>query len=228
MANPIMWADQNSKFRRPARRWNAATGELEPVLDDLGRPAFERVPQTGKVGVVRQVEDIKAARAMSEPRSVKFLRDDGNEIDAPIRSAAAAGHGDQGSDNSFARYVLAKAKFYGWIQVGSCPADLVARRERTLLQMTSRPLRALIEKGEACKSHEVGANKPPCRHYILEREARLARRFAEHEASIERGKTSADRTVDALVDVVKKLPGSQPAVEAPEPVAEFAPRKPGK
>lgn len=225
----ILWTDRDyvTRARRPARRWNMKTGELEPVLDDRGAPAFERVPQTGREGVVREVADIKATKPMALPRSVLMLRDDGNEAHMVVRNAAAAQHGDQGSDTSFMRYQFAKAKRLGWIAVGSCPLDLVRRRERNPLQMDSREIRAAAEKGESgCEPHQVGVNKPPCRHYVMERDARLARRLAEHTASVDRAKSDAAKTNELLVQIVQQKAESL----APQPVAadqEFAPVKKG-
>lgn len=226
MAAPILWTDRDylNRARRPAKRWNA-DGKLEPVTDDLGRPAFERVPQTGRVGVVRQVEDIASTKPMQEVRSVKMLRDDGHEVHCPIRSAAAAGHGEKGSDNSMSRYVFAKAKHNGWIPEGACPVDLVLRRERSHLQLYSQEVRKAVERRDACAPHEVGAKNPPCRHYVAERDARGARRLKEHEAQEARNKSAAERTTDALVSFVEKMAPAGAAPVAAE--QEFAPRKGG-
>lgn len=225
MSNPIAWVDRNSKFHRPAYRWND-DGERVPVLDDKGRPVMERIPQTGKVGVVREVEDIKATKPMSAPRSILFLRDDGNEVHCIIRSAAAAGFGDKGSDHSFRAYALAKGRHFGWIPAGSCPVDLVQRRERNALQLVSLPLREAAKRGEGCQPHQVGLDKPPCKHYLAERSARQADRLAEHKRQEQRQKSDASRTTDALVEFVQKMaPNAAPAPA--DPAQEFAPQKKG-
>lgn len=224
----IMWTDRNyaEKARRPAKRWNLETGQREVVLDDRGRPAFERVPQTGRVGVVRQVDDIAQTKPMSLPRFVNMLRDDGNEAPIIIRTAAAAGHGEQGSDNTFQRYQGAKAKRHGWIPEGACPVAMAERGDINPLQLDSRPLRQAVANREGCKPHEVGVNKPPCKHYQAEKAARTAHRLGEHLASVEREKTSADRTTDALVEFVNKMDARTAPAPATLPEMEFAPRGP--
>lgn len=220
MADPILWTDRNyaAVIQRPASRWDAKTGKRVAVLTDDGERAVERLPQTGRVGVVRQVDDIKSTQPMALPRSIHVLRDDGHETDPPIRSAAAAGNGDKGSDNSFARYVLAKAKKKGWIVNYACPVDLVLRRERRAEQMKSPEVKEAIEKREACGPR--GKDEPPCSHYFAEAEARKGRRYAEHLRGEERQKTQADRTADALVQLVGKM---APAPVAPAAEQEFAP-----
>lgn len=228
MSLPILWTDRDyaAKARRKAMRWNPETNQREPVLDDRGAPAFERVPQTGREGVVREVGDIKNTKPMATPRSIDMLRDDGNEVAMVIRNAAAAGFGDNGSDTSFMRYQLAKAKRAGWLPVGCCPLDLVARRERNALQLDDLSLRAAAKSGDTgCRPHEVGVSKPPCKHYRAEMAARLNRRATDDKAAELRQKSDAARTTDALVDFVAKM---APAA-APTPAAdqEFAPTRKG-
>ena len=228
MADPIMWTDRNyaALIQRPASRWDAKTGKRVPVLTDDGERAVERLPQTGRVGTVREVSDIRNTQPMPLPRSIHVLRDDGHEVDMPIRSAAAAGNGDKGSDNSFARYVLAKATKKGWIVNYACPVDLVIRRERRVEQMKAPEVKAAIEKREACGMR--GKDDPPCSHYFAELAARQARRHAEHERQGERQKSQADRTTDALVQFVEKM--APAAASPPAADQEFAPikRGPGK
>ena len=223
MADPIMWTERGMKFRRPAYEWNDA-GQRVAKVDDLGRPLFERVPQTGRVGVVRQIEDIAATRPMREVRAVQYLKDDGHEIHAPIRSAAAALHGEHGTDMSLVSYVRAKARFYGWIPVGCCPVDVVLRGERNVLQMFSAEVRDAIKARDACAAATVGLDKPPCKHYVAERDARRRRRLAEHEQQVMNAKTQEAKTLDVLTAMVQRLPGQVPAV-ASDPANEFAPQQ---
>lgn len=224
MADPILWTDRNyaATTSRPASRWNAKTGKREPVLTDDGDRARERLPQTGRVGVVRQVDDIKGTQPMSAPRTIHVLRDDGHEVDPPIRTAAAAGHGDKGSDNSFARYQLAKAKARGWIVNYACPVDLVLRRERRIEQMRSPLVKAAIDKREACGPR--GKDDPPCSHYFAEVEARQGRRAAADKDNENRKKSDTARTTDALVQFVQQQAAKE---SAPAPDQEFAPVKKG-
>lgn len=204
MSLPIFWADKGTGTRgRHARRWNDK-GELVPMHDDLGRPVIERVPNTGRVGSVREVSDIANTKPMREPRSVKVLRDDGHEVDPPIRSAAAAGHGDKGTDNSFERYLYAKAKFAGWIVNHACPVALVANAKLTAQQLYAPDNREAVKRGEACSPSMVGLGKPPCRHYLAERVARQAQRLKEHERQLEVHTRAEERTAKALTELVER------------------------
>lgn len=221
MAEPIMWTERGKKFQRPAYEWNE-DGQRVQKVDDLGRPLYERVPQTGRVGVVRQVDDIASTRPMREPRAIQYLRDDGHEIHAPIRSAAAALNGDHGTDMSLTSYVRAKAKHFGWLLVHCCPVDVVLRGERNRLQMYSPEVREAIERREACPPASVGLDKPPCKHYRAERDARRRRRLAEHEQQVASAKSNEARTLDVLTQMVQRMPGAAPAAD---PGSEFAPQQ---
>lgn len=229
MSAAIMWVDQNSKFRRPAKRWNPETGKLETVVDDLGRQAFERVPQTGREGRVLDVEDIKSTQPMKLPRSIAVLRDDGHETHAVIRNAAASGFGDKGTDTSYLRYVQAKGAHLGWLPETACPVDLVLRRERNVLQLISPDVRKAVEARDACPHGTTGAGRPPCKHYFQERAARQARRAGENAALQEQNKSPQERTAEALADLVKRGASVQQVapVVAPAASEEFAPQKKG-
>lgn len=224
MADPILWTDRNyaQRLPRPASRWDA-NGKRVPVLTDDGDRAQERVPQTGRVGLVRSVDEIRNTTPMADARSVQVLRDDGHETNMVLRTAAAATHGEHGSDNSFARYNLAKARKHGWIVGEACPVDLVLRRERRAQQMRSAVVQAAIEKREPCGPRAKG--EPPCSHYLAEREARQARRLREHLDQNARNKSSVDRQTEALVSFVEKM--APPAAPSSPAELEFAPRKGG-
>jgi hypothetical protein len=226
MADPIRWTRKGDRsHERPAFMWDDK-GQRVPVLDDKGRAMKERVPTTGRVGVVRQSADVANTKPMRDPVSMHVLRADGHEVHVPIRSSSASLHGTQGTDTSLRQFRLAKNKHEGWILVGSCPVDLVMRRELNRLQMDSPEVRAAVDRGEACGPGEVGANKPPCKHYVAERAARRKLRFDENQARNDAHKSEAAKQTEALVDLMKTIaPGlaadAQPA-PAPAPAGKGA------
>ncbi len=138
MATPILWAQRGRiAALRPARKW--VDGKLVPVVDDLGRPLMERLPAAGRVGVVRQVEDIEATKPQRQPRFLTFMKDGkkggGDIVFCPITGAAAA---EPGTDQSFEIDVRSKARRNGWIQVGRCPIDAAMSGMLSTVPVTSR------------------------------------------------------------------------------------------
>jgi hypothetical protein len=229
MADPIRWTRKGDRsHERNAFMWQ--DGKRVPVLDDFGRQVKERVPVTGRVGVVRQEADVATTKPMRDPRALHYLHTDGNEAHSVIRSAAASLHGNQNTDRSQLEFVKAKAKHEGWILVGECPVDLVVRRELNKLQMFSMEVRAACERGEACRPDEVGANKPPCKHYVAERDARRGIRTAENKAMNDAQTSAAERTATAIGELVARLPPQTlaPPAEAPASEPTKPPKGPGK
>lgn len=213
MSEATMWAKRGAIPLRKARVWNAASKEWETPVDDEGRPLMERVPQSGKVGLVRQVADIDGLRPMRERRFIAFLHADGNVCNDVIRGAAAS---EPGSDRSFEAYVRAKAKHHGWIEQGACPVDEAMRRNIFSGALVAKENKDALAKKQSCPVSELGAGRPPCAHFIAEEVARKARRSADSERREEAHRSAADRQTDALVDLVSNLNRTT------------APAKPGK
>ncbi len=243
MASPaIRWTRKGDRsHERYATKWGP-DGTRIPAEDAFGRQLKERTPVTGRVGVVRQSADIENTKAMRDVRALHFLRTDGNEAHMPVRSSAASPHGEQGTDRSQLEFIKARARHEGWILVGACPVDLVLRRERHRLQMFSPAVREAIAQGEACPPQTVGADKPPCRHYVAERDTRRAIRAAENKAQNDAQTPAAERTATSIAELVARMPvqtfapavapqvaqPAEPPPVLPEPPSTEPPKGAGK
>lgn len=218
MATPILWAQRgNIGAFRPAKKW--VDGKLITVTDELGRPLVERFPASGRVGVVRQVEDIETTKPQRQPRFLTFMKDGtkggGAVVFIPITGAAAS---ETGTDQSFELDMRRRAKRNGWIQVGRCPIDVAMSgdllgRERMLEAPENREAFA---KSDRCAPGDVGPNKPPCRHWIAEETARKATRVRDNAKLTK--KTAADRQTEAFERMADKWAES----ETPTPKARKA------
>lgn len=221
MATPILWAQQGRiGATRPARKW--VDGKLVNVTDDLGRQLMERLPQAGRVGVVRQVEDIEATRPQKQPRFLTFMKDGakggGAIIFAPITGAAAA---EPGTDKSFEIDIRQRARKHGWIQVGRCPIDVamsgdLAGRE---LMLEAPENRGAFARSERCEPSTLtprakGEPPPPCKHWIAEEAARKATRVKDDAKK--KKKTAADKQAEAFEKIADKL-GEKLEVEPTKP-----------
>lgn len=205
MATPILWAQQGRiGAQRPARKW--VDGQLVTVTDELGRPLMERLPQAGRVGVVRQVEDIESTKPQKQPRFLTFMKDGkkggGATCFHVITGAAAA---EPGTDKSFEIDVRARARKNGWIQVGRCPIDAAMSgdllgREKMLEAAENREA---FKRHERCNPSTVGPGKPPCKHWILEEEARKATRVRDDKKAHK--KSAADRQAEAFENLAEQL-----------------------
>jgi hypothetical protein len=197
MSEPTLWAKRGPIPSRPAFQWK--DGQRVPVVDDFGRQVFERVPQSGKVGLVRQVADIEGLKPQGQPRFITFLHMDGNICNDPITSAAAS---TPGTDKSFEIGIRQKARREGWVQWGLCPIDAAQRRDITRLQLMAPSNREAYDKRQACAHDAVGPRKPPCPHFDAEIEARRKIR-ADVSAKAER-KSAAERQADAIAGYFEK------------------------
>ncbi len=178
MSVATLWAKKGLIQQRKARVWDPSVKEwINPINDETGAPVMERVPATGKVGLVRVVADIEGLKPQREPRSIPYLRADGHVTNNVIRAAAAS---QPGTDNSFAMYTIAKAKHEGWIQVGTCPIDEVQRGNIRAQSIADKGVRAAVDKHEVpCARSSLGVmnpSNPPCPHFIAEEAARKERR----------------------------------------------------
>lgn len=204
MATPILWAQRGRiGAQRPAMKW--VDGELVPVTDDLGRPVVERFPVAGKVGLVRQVEDIEGLKPQPQPRFITFMKDGtkggGHIVFCPITAAAAS---DPQQDKSFEISIRQKARENGWIQVGRCPIDVALSGE---IQGRDKMLEApenreAYKRNERCNQSTLGARKPPCKHWVAEEAARKNTRKVDDAKLVK--KSLAERQAEAFEKLATK------------------------
>lgn len=208
MAHSILWLEERNKAgakpaprsRRRAMTYDDKSGRMVPAEDDLGNPVIERLPAVGHTGPVTH------ASPMAVRRAVEFLKFDGSMIAAPITGAAAA---VPDTDRSHELYIMAKARFHGWIERGTCPCDAVMSGAIKKQRIVDKGVRDAIDKGERCQ--RTAPNQPPCKHFRAEELARKARNLDEDAKRCEAAKPeaakAADRHTEALVTLTEKLVG---------------------
>lgn len=166
MAEPILWANKAEGMRRQlARTFNPSSGQMEQVIDqETGQPLFEKIPQRGHAGD----SGYDNPRQMRSQRWMHVLRHDGHVVRVPITNAAA----DQDSNSEYSRYQMAKARHFGWIEVGHCPGALVLSGRIEKHHLASDSAKASVTS--PCAHGTYGASKW-CPHYMAEEQARKAR-----------------------------------------------------
>lgn len=221
MSDPVLWAKRGPIPSRRAFVWK--DGQRVPAEDDLGRPIFERVPQAGKVGLVRQVADIDGLRPQSQPRYITYLRDDGHVTNNVITGAAAS---VPGTDKSYEIALRQKARFKGWIQWGTCPIDAALRQDITGLQLVDQGNREAFKRREPCPHGTVGPRLAPCKHFVAEEQARREMRAEGERRSVR--KSAADRQAEAFVDLAETMKARIEDTEAPAPVRRKRDKEPSE
>lgn len=226
MSTPILWAKRGRiGAQRPARQW--LDGKLVPVEDEYGRPVVERFPVAGRVGLVRQVEDIETTKPQPQPRFITFMKDGtkggGAIVFCPITAAAAS---DPQQDKSFEISVRQKARENGWIQTGRCPIDVamsgdIIGRGKMLEAPENREA---FKRHDRCDPSAVGRDKPPCKHWIAEEAARKAVRVAD-DAKLKK-KSTAERQAEAFEKLADRLGDKFADDEAPAPKGRKAKQEP--
>lgn len=193
MAEPILWAHKAEKLRKvPARRWNPETEQMEQVFDeDTGQARYEKIPQRGHVA-----GDYDNPVASGQARWLHVLRHDGHVVRVPVTCAAADLDGAQLTSQER----RAKAKYFGWIPVGSCPLALVETGELQKGQLIAKAIR----DQPMCKQGSYGINKP-CPHFLAEE---LARKDLQRKETVKREKShqsEADKLIAAQGEQTKEI-----------------------
>jgi hypothetical protein len=182
MPEPILWAHKVTRAK-PVLRLNPETGQREQVIDDeTGEPVTERIPQIGHVG------DYENPVAMRRPGWVHVLKHDGHEVRVKLTNAAA----QEDLNHSYANFMRAKIRHFGWVIVGTCPLVAVASGDIRKQHLAARSL--LTER--ACERGSFGELNP-CRHYLAERDARRARHGVLEARRNSSFKPEADRLIEA-------------------------------
>lgn len=190
---PVYWGTQKKQGERVrAKRWNEKTKSWILAVDDRGQPLYEKVPQVGYVGPLNN------ARPMRSVRAIRYLRADGHITHVCVTNAAAHVHG---ADDSYLRDRRAKAKHFGWIEVGTCPVVEVLSRRLNAVDLISDVAR----NGKPCGVDEVGPDSPPCQHFLAEERARKQVRADENRKANEADKSESMKQTEALVNLATKM-----------------------
>lgn len=185
-------ADRESIFWTSTRP-NYNQRDREIVRMEGGKRIVEKVPQRGHQGDYdNRTIDPRSARS----RWLHVCRDDGNWIRMVMTNAAA--HVD--SNEAWGQYQRAKARFFGWFPIGSCPLALISAGYFKPGQFVNQ---AMLEE-QACKPGTY-SEREPCPHCKAETEARRKQRT---ELEVERAKNwrdPTDRQIEAAREENAKL-----------------------
>lgn len=214
---PVCWANEAPNTRqRHAFKWaKGEDGQFRRVqsTNDRGEPLMERIPQGAQYGT--PIGGLKPAPIQSH---VRVLRHDGTIADVRVNQGAAHDPAATG-DTSYQHYMLGlKGRKLGWIRVGQCPAAMaLSSDERGPLlrsgaigvgNWTAIAAPDVVNDGRPCPAEMVGRHNPPCRHFVAEQEARLARAKAQSRVDAEIFKTDEAK----LLEGQQKLAAAQTEV----------------
>jgi hypothetical protein len=191
---PIFWQTTKTSTAdyRGAQRLVRKDGEL--VYDELGNPVRERHPAIGHDGSSHYKNPTPDARCRAQ-RFRTVVRHDGNVVFQTMLTAAAADPNDE-----YVKYQNAKARFYGWFPLGSCPCALLANSELTPNQIVDKS----ILEASPCPPRSYDVNKP-CPHALSEREARLARHLRNEGIRGEKFRSEAEKLMGQTREANEKL-----------------------
>lgn len=154
---PILWLTMDDKLN--ARRFHRSH------IGPDGKRILERLPQRGHQG---PYDNYSLARGM---RSIRMARNDGHTTDMPLTNGAA--HLD--TNQTYAGYQLAKARYFGWFPVAKCPLACVVSGEIDPLSLLCRDQ---VDE-QPCKPGPHITDENPCVHAVREIEARRLARVVE-------------------------------------------------
>ena len=119
----------------------------------------------------------------------KYLRHDGIVTDVKINNSPA--HYVDGDDR-YQRNITRKARHFGWIKIGECPALQVSLG-------AIEPHRILSDKARTgpCTHDVLGKHNPPCPHFLAEYEARAKTSATNYLALLESFKSAESRQIEA-------------------------------
>jgi hypothetical protein len=173
MADPVLWLKTDKpyegRFRR-ARVWDEVTKQFVTPVYERGHAKAGRPVMERLPGVGFEGKDIHALRPMKGKRSIEVLRSDGHVVHVSITNAAA--HQPQ--------------------EDRSCESD---RRLKARFFATDAKD---VKKWSPCHPSDLGANKPPCPHFLAEMKARRAQRKDEAAATEKEYASEASKTTEAL------------------------------
>jgi hypothetical protein len=207
---PIFWTSTRPGYNQRDR---------EIVRFEDGRRIVEKVPQRGHQG---DYENRKTDSRCARARWLHVVTDKGNWIRMVLTNAAA--HFDANTD--WGQYQRAKARYFGWFPVWSCPLALLSTGELKRGQIVDR---SLLEQ-KPCEPGSYSEQKP-CPHCVSETDARRARHAADE---VERYKNYVDATektisanrqdmreqTETLAKAIASALGKEPEPEKPAPTSK--------
>jgi hypothetical protein len=163
---PILWCSRPGHNR-----------EREIVRFENGKRIIEKIPQRGHQG---DYENRRIDRRCAAARWIHVVRHDGFAVRMLLTNGAAG----MDPNDSWGQYQKAKARYFGWFPIGSCPLALVATGDIKASQLVDR---SLIGQ-KACEPGSY-SEATPCPHCLSEHRARIG---AHADAETERYKNFQD------------------------------------
>ena len=164
---PICWAEiANDPKQRifAAFKWENGV-RVQSKDPNTGAPLYDRRPLRAHYG-----NNLTGVRDAGIVSTEMYLRHDGIVTNVKINNSPAH-HVD--GDDRYQRNITRKARHFGWIKVGECPALQVSLG-------AIEPHRILAESARVkpCSHEVLGKHNPPCPHFLAEYEARSKRSAA--------------------------------------------------
>lgn len=183
---PICWAEiANKPENRVFRAFKWENGRRVPSNDpNTGAPLFDRRPLKAHYG-----NNMTGVREAPVTSVIKFLRHDGILVDTKINNSPA--HIVDGDDR-YQRGIMRKARHFGWIAMGECPAMLVASGA-----IPAHRVLATSARTGQCSHDHIGFRNPPCPHFLAEYEARTGKSREDYLALLENFKSSEAKQIEA-------------------------------
>ena len=152
-------------------------GKTRKVSDGNGGTKRERLPSSA-----------------GRRRHRAILREDGNVVFQPLTSHSA----NLDMECSQAHFYINKSRRHGWIPTAQCPVVLVMGGQLEKIDLCPEVL-AELEKGKGCQAKDC-SEKNPCKHVLMEKKARQARRLALETKRAKAHSTMQDREIQAQGD----------------------------
>lgn len=183
---PICWAEiANDPKHRIFAAFKWENGKRVQSRDPAtGAPLYDRRPLRAHYG--NSLTGVRDAGIVS---TEKYLRHDGIVTDVKINNSPA--HYVDGDDR-YQRNITRKARHFGWIKIGECPALQVSLG-------AIEPHRILSDKARTgpCTHDVLGKHNPPCPHFLAEYEARSKRSAEDYLALLENFKSAEAKQIEA-------------------------------
>lgn len=179
---PIFWTGPGSYSQR----------DREIVRHVNGKRIVEKVPQRGHQGEPDNRTMDPRARAN---RWMHVCTDAGNWIRMVLTNAAA--HTDVTTE--WAQERRAKARYFGWFRIDTCPVALVAAGE---LERDKFIVQSMFDDRPCARG--TYSEESPCKHCVLETEARRAAKLEFERERDSSYKDPTERQIEANQAAVRE------------------------